>query len=149
MRVCGRWDGWNPLGDDGRWRGVLSDPLSFPTHSQSPSGTISPTPSSLPPPLLLHPHPTQTVNGGPAHQSNGLQILCPSSFSPRPAAYPCMLYGTAAVVVPCGVDSASSVVPITTQELKQLSQQKTRSQPGRRRPSKWRTLSCLSRPRRS
>jgi hypothetical protein len=30
------------LGDDGRWRGVLSDPLSFPIHS--PTGTISPTP---------------------------------------------------------------------------------------------------------
>jgi hypothetical protein len=35
-----------------------------------------------------------------------------------------VLYGTAAVVVPCGVDSGSSVVPITTQELSSYASRK-------------------------
>jgi len=45
----------------------------------------------------LHPHPTSPVNGAPAHQSATVQILF-SFFFPRRAAYPCVLYGTAAGV---------------------------------------------------
>jgi hypothetical protein len=136
------------LGDDGRWRGVLSDPLSFP-HTRYHQRL------SLPPPPLV---PGELPSPPSSHA--GCQRRPCAPIKPAPNSLPSFFFPEARRVSLRVVRHSSGSRALRRRQrlvcrpdnhagAKQLRQQKTRSQPGLRRPSNWRTLCCLSRPRRS